>query len=352
MIRKLIELSRCNASAFLFLAVAIVTAGLHACSEPPPGDTLRLTGATMGTRYNITWLDAEGQPAPEAIHSGVEEVLKRINGSMSTWREDALITRLNSAPAGEWMTVDEEFAAVFAMAREVSEATGGAYDVTVGPLVDLWGFGPRMGDEVPSDEAIAESMSRVGQAQIEFDEAVPALRKPADMSLDFSSIAKGFGVDQIAAYLETQGIDRYLVEIGGEIRVKGMSPRGDFWRIAIEKPVAGPRDVQRAVTLIDTAIATSGDYRNYFEADGVRYSHTIDPRTGAPVRHELVSVTVVHPSAAMADAWATALTVLGPEQALFTALQQQLAVYLISRDGDAFKAQSTPEMDQLLVSIE
>ncbi len=356
MMQRLITLGRCNASAFLFLAVAFVLAGLHACSEPPR-DTLRLTGATMGTRYNITWLDGDGQPEPEAVHAGVEEVLEEVNASMSTWREDSEISRFNRSTPGEWFALSEDFSAVFTMARSVSRASGGAYDVTVGPLVNLWGFGaagtgPEMGDTVPAPEEITGLMGQVGESRLDFDATRPALRKTVPMSVDFSSIAKGYGVDRVAEYLEGLGIDRYLVEIGGEIRVRGMSPRGDYWRIAIEKPVAGERAVEEAVTLIDAAVATSGDYRNYFEVEGVRYSHTIDPRTGAPVRHELVSVTVVHPSATLADAWATALTVLGPEQALQTALNEDLAVYLISRDGDDFVAESTPGMDRLLVAVE
>ena len=353
MIRRLIALSRCNASAFLFLGVATLVAALHACSEPPAqADALRLTGATMGTRYNVTWTEAPNQPTPEEVHLGIEAVLESVNASMSTWREDSEISRFNRAEPGEWIPVSEGFAEVFDMARAVSTASGGAYDVTVGPLVNLWGFGPDMGDEIPPAEAIAEAKSRVGQARLDFDPTRPALRKPGPISLDFSSIAKGYGVDRIAAYLESEGIRRYLVEIGGEIRVAGMSPRGDAWHIAIERPAPGQRAVQQAVTLTDASIATSGDYRNYFEVDGVRYSHTIDPRTGAPVRHDLVSVTVVHPSTAMADAWATALSVMGPQEALQTALNQDLAVYLISRDGDEFRPESTPAMAPLIRDIE
>ena len=346
--------SRRLAPAFLFLGVVIAL--LSACAEPPP-DTLRLTGATMGTRYNITWLSGRDQPSPEAVHLGVEAVLEAVNASMSTWREDSEISRFNAAAAETWYPLSQDFADLFEMARAVSEASFGAYDVTVGPLVDLWGFGAAgmgadLGDEIPPADAIAEALAKVGQQRLEFDRARPALRKPAAMSVDFSSIAKGYGVDRIAAWLEQQGIDRYLVEIGGEIRVAGNNPRNEPWRIAVERPQPGERAAQVAVTLHDAAVATSGDYRNFFEVDGVRYSHTIDPRTGAPVRHDLVSVTVIHESAAMADAWATALTVLGTERALEMALEEELAVYLISRDGEDFTASSTPAMAPLLRNIE
>jgi thiamine biosynthesis lipoprotein len=302
----------------------------------------------MGTRYHITWLEGKGQPVPEQVHAGVEDILEAVNASMSTYRENSEISRFNRADADVWFPVSAAFAEVFGLAREISEASGGAYDVSVAPLVDLWGFGPAMGETVPSPEAIAAVLQRVGQSRLDFDPGQPAIRKPGPMSLDFSSIAKGYGVDQIAEWLETQGIADYLVEIGGEIRVAGINPHGRPWRIAVERPEPMQRAVMAAVTLTDAAIATSGDYRNFFEVDGIRYSHTIDPRTGAPVRHELVSVTVVHPSAALADAWATALTVLGPERAYDVALEQNLAAYLIRREGDDFAAVSTPTMEPLL----
>ncbi len=350
MIYRVLLRSRRWSPASLFLGLAFSL--LAGCAEPPP-ETLRLTGATMGTRYNITWLSGAGQPAPEAVHAGVEAVLEAVNASMSTWRDDSEITAFNAAPAGEWFALSSDFAEVFEMARAVSEASYGAYDVTVAPLVNLWGFGAAgMGDEVPADEAIAEARAKVGQQRLDFNREQPALRKPAGMTVDFSSIAKGYGVDRVARWLEEQGIGRYLVEIGGEIRVSGLNPRNEPWRIAVERPQPGERAAQAAVTLHNAAVATSGDYRNFFEVDGVRYSHSIDPRTGAPVRHDLVSVTVIHESATMADAWATALTVLGSERAMETALNEELAVYFISRHGDEFRASSTPAMAPLLRSIE
>lgn len=342
---------------FVAVLVPVVAALLAACAEPPP-DTVRLTGATMGTRYNITWLAVRGHPEPEAIHIGVEKVLEEVNASMSTWREDSEISRFNASEPGDWFRVSRGFADVFEMAQTVNAASGGAYDVTVAPLVNLWGFGAAgsgaagpgagIGDSVPEAAAIDAALALVGQGRVELDAAVPALRKSGPVELDFSSIAKGYGVDRVAGWLEEVGIHRYLVEIGGEIRVSGDNPRGTPWRIAVEQPDSGIRAVAETVRLQDAAIATSGDYRNFFEVEGVRYSHTIDPRTGRPVHHDLVSVTVIHPSATMADAWATALTVLGTEKALETARREELAVYLISRDGDGFRAQSSPAMAPLL----
>jgi len=333
-----ISTSRHILSAFLCLV-------LLACGGP---ETQQLAGATMGTRYHLTWTDRGDGPGPELVSKGVEDILERINASMSTYRQDSEISAFNQLPVGQWFEVSEDFYQVLVMARSVTIASGGAYDVTVAPLVNLWGFGPDGATDMPEPAAIAAALSSVGQARIEIDEQQRALRKLAPVQLDFSSIAKGYGVDVIARWLQQQGIVDYMVEIGGEIRVGGMSPRSSPWRIAVEKPDPMVRAVTATLEISDVAVATSGDYRNYFEHQGVRYSHSIDPRTGWPVRHDLVSVTVVHESTALADAWATALTVLGSEAALSTARAEQLAVYLISRDGEGFRVQKTPAIEAWL----
>jgi len=333
-----ISASRHILSAFLCLL-------LLACGGP---QTQQLAGATMGTRYHLTWTERGDAPGPEQVAVAVEDILERINASMSTYRPDSEISHFNQLPVGQWFAVSEGFYQVFVMSRSVSLASGGAYDVTVAPLVNLWGFGPTGVTDMPAPEVIKAALSEVGLSHIEVDDGQRALRKLSPVQLDFSSIAKGYGVDLLALWLEQQGIVDYMVEIGGEIRVGGMSPRATAWRIAVEKPDPMVREVTATLEISGLAVATSGDYRNYFEHEGVRYSHSIDPRTGWPVRHDLVSVTVVHESAALADAWATALTVLGREAALRTAQSQQLAVYLISRDGDGFQVQKTPEIDAWL----
>jgi thiamine biosynthesis lipoprotein len=325
--------------AFLLLLLA-------ACSgrvEP-----LHLSGATMGTQYHITWLPGESTPEAEAVFIGVDAVLEDINASMSTYRADSEISRFNAAPVAEWFPVSADFLQVFTLARQVSAASGGAYDVTVAPLVNLWGFGPVPGDGIPTAEAIAQVLPEVGQQWVAIDTANSSLRKQRPLQVDFSSIAKGYGVDKVAQWLQQQAIANYLVEIGGEVRVAGLSPRGTPWRIAVEKPESMQRQMSATLEISDVSVATSGDYRNYFEHDGQRYSHSIDPRTGNPVRHELVSVTVVHRSTALADAWATALTILGPDVALETARKENLAVYLISRNEQAYDVQKTPAIEQWL----
>jgi len=331
--------SRLLLPAFLCLLVS-------ACGSDPAA--LHIEGPTMGTRYHITWISNSGSTGQEELAVAVAGMLAGINNSMSTYEEDSTISVFNRAPVGQWIAVDEDFVEVLTAAREVGGLSQGAYDVTVAPLVNLWGFGPQRGQQVPSRENIQRALTQVREGLLEYDPEARAIRKQSPLQLDFSSVAKGYAVDKIADWMSGEGVKDYLVEVGGEIRVAGLSPRGEPWRIAVEKPAAGERDVQVVLTVTDVAVATSGDYRNFFEHEGVRYSHSIDPRTGWPVRHELVSVTVVHPRAALADAWATALTVLGPEQALATAVEQGLAVYLVSHTDSGLQVQKTPAMESWL----
>lgn len=323
------------------LLIGLCFGALAGCEQP--AEVYRLSGQTMGTTWHITLTVPAGLDVQERqLLAGIDKVLETVNASMSTYREDSEISRFNASPVEQDFQMSPGFYQVLSAAMAVGLQSNGAYDVTVGPLVNLWGFGPSgMVEAPPSAKAIAKQMKRVGQDHLRLDGENYLLRKSADVYLDFSSIAKGHAVDEVARWLAGEGVLDYLVEIGGEMRVSGLSPRGDAWRIAIEQPDIGQFDIARAISLDNAAVATSGDYRNYFEADGVRYSHSIDPRTGYPVAHELVSVTVVHPSAMMADAWATALTVLGAEQAWLVAQAQGLAVYLIQRDGEGFSSRHT-----------
>ncbi|HEY7776697.1 MAG TPA: FAD:protein FMN transferase [Kineobactrum sp.] len=316
----------------VFLALALVGCGGQQ-------QAVTLAGSTMGTTWNATYVPSLTSREPAHIQQTLETLLEDINDSMSTWRPDSEISRFNRAPVGEWFEVSADFARVLAVALAIGDASGGAYDVTVGPLVSLWGFGPgRPGITVPGDDAILDVLQRVGQDYLEFDAANARLRRTQPVELDFSSVAKGYAVDVLTQALQSEQIADYLVEVGGEMRVAGNSPRGDAWRVAIEQPDAGERTIALAVALTDKAIATSGDYRNFYEVDGQRFSHSIDPRTGYPVAHDLVSVTVITDDCASADAWATALTVMGADAALALAEQRQLAVYLMRRSGDGIVA--------------
>lgn len=327
---------------FYFLTVVL----LAGCARAP--SPVMLGGSTMGTRWHVTYLDAPDGLRPVTVQLGIEAVLERINGSMSTYKPDSEISRFNQTAVDTPITLSEDFRRVLATALDIGERSEGAYDVTVGPLVDLWGFGP--GEpvyEVPPPASLDAVRARVGQDKLHFL-ADGRVQNSVPLELDFSSLAKGFAVDEVAALLHSKGISRYLVEVGGEMRLAGQGPRGGPWRIAIEEPHSGAQAVARAIMLTDHALATSGDYRNYFEVDGRRYSHSIDPRTGYPAAHDLVSVTVVHDSAMAADAWATALAVLGAERAMAVALAEGLAVYFIQRTDSGLIHSHTPSFTAFL----
>jgi thiamine biosynthesis lipoprotein len=331
------------------LVLALCTGALLGCG----GDRqpIQLSGSSMGTTWHVTVVPAAGTPDAADLQQGIEAELESVNHSMSTYQQDSEISRFNQSPTEQWFPVSPAFYAVLSAALDIGGKSEGAYDVTVGPLVNLWGFGPD-GPVAgpPSAEAIRSVLQRVGQGHLELDTAQHRVLKHREVALDFSSIAKGYGVDRVATWLESQGQHRYLVEVGGEMRLAGPSPRGDAWRIAIERPESGDRAVEQAIRLTDVGVATSGDYRNFFEIDGQRFSHSIDPRRGYPVAHDLVSVTVVHPSCMIADGWATALVVLGYDRAMAVAQEQGLAVYFIRRQGEAFIDSHTPAFAPFLES--
>lgn len=318
-------------SAFLVLAFAVV-AGCQRHAEP-----VQLAGKTMGTTYHVTLAGGATIDADD-LQAAIDRRLAEINQSMSTYIDDSELNQVNRAPVDQWVAISDELHDVLLLAMQVGWLSSGAFDVTVGPLVDLWGFGPGgYREDVPAAAELAAARKMVGFQNLELDVGEPRLRKTQPLRLDLSAIAKGYGVDEIAELLQQRGLNDFLVEIGGELRLSGQSPRGTPWRVAVEKPDGLPGQVQQAMLVTDAAVATSGDYRNYFEAQGRRFSHTIDPVAGTPVEHNLASVTVIADTAAYADALATALEVMGHEGALALAEQQGLAVYLIVRAGDGFE---------------
>jgi thiamine biosynthesis lipoprotein len=290
----------------------------------------------MGTTYSVQLVDPPPDLDLDRLRLRIDAELERVNAQMSTYRPDSELSRFNAAPGTDWMPVSPELAATVAAAKRIGAASGGALDVTVGPLVNLWGFGPDLSeDDVPAPAAIAAGLDRTGLERLEVRLDPPALRKArADLYVDLSAIAKGHGADRVAAVLDTAGVDDLLVEIGGELYGRGRNGRGEPWRIAVERPQSDGRRVLRVVPLRNTGMATSGDYRNFFELDGVRYSHSIDPATGWPVRHELASVTVLADTAMEADGWATALLVLGPARGQALAESLGLAALFIERHDD------------------
>ena len=290
-----------------------------------------VTGRAMGTSYAVT-ADCP-QMLPDAA---LKDVLATVDERMSTYRPDSELMRFNQSPVGVWAPVSAELVDVVAAAKAFAEETGGAFDPTVAPLVALWGFGASPAKAAPTAAAIAEAMSMVGQAKLQVRRSPPALAKAAPLALDLSGIAKGHAVDRMAQVLVAAGCTAFLVEFGGEVRARGRSPSGGAWRVGIESPT-GDGHLDRPIQLRDGALATSGDYRQYREVDGVRHSHIIDPRSGHPIRHRLAAVTVAAPTARTADAYATALMVLGEREGLAFADRTGLAALFVVRREDGFE---------------
>jgi thiamine biosynthesis lipoprotein len=282
----------------------------------------------MGTDFTIVLpgpSDGWDRAELERLQAQIDAELEAVNAEMSTYLVSSELSRWNRAPAGKPVEVSPHLLEVVRLAKQVSERSGGAFDVTVGPLVDAWGFGAagqaaqagqadRSERTEPTPERIAELRATIGDAKLELDPAAGTLRKLVPgLRVDLSAIAKGHGCDRVAALLEAAGHYDYMIEIGGELRLRGQNHRGEAWAVAVERPTgdfAGVRSVHTILELTNVAVATSGDYRNYWTSGSTRFSHTIDPRTGRTITHDLASVTVVHPdSAALADAWATALDV-------------------------------------------
>ncbi len=299
-----------------------------------------LSGPTMGTTWSVKYTGTPDESV-DALKADIEAALEQVNAEMSTYREDSVLSGFNRAEAGTLVALPEDTLTVLTAAFRLSEMTDGAYDVTVGPLVNLWGFGPDQNRfEPPSDLDIEAARSRVGWRALLLNDN--QLLQPGDVYVDLSSIAKGFAVDKLAGLMDQHGLESWLVEVGGELRARGTKPYGKPWRIAVERPIPGVREVEQVVALQDMAVATSGDYRNFFESDGKLYSHTIDPRTGYPVDHTLASVSVLHPSAMMADGLATAMTVLGPKEGMALAEARELPVFFIVRTDKGVKELMTP----------
>lgn len=292
----------------------------------------------MGTSYHITLLDPPGGAERPDYQSDIDAVLARIDLSMSTWRADSEIARLNKSPVGESFALSRELHAVLAESVNVGRMSGGAFDVTVAPALAAWGFGPgSVAPHVASEAQLAALAGQVGSAGFELSDTPPSIRKFAPRSFELSAIAPGFAVDEVAAAFAVRGVSHYMIEIGGEVRTAGQNPEGKPWRIGVEQPDAPPGTPAIAVSPGDAAVSTSGDYREFFVADGRRYSHTIDPRTLRPVSHALASVTVIAPTCMQADAMATALMVLGPEEGMALAEREGLAVYMILRARTGFE---------------
>jgi thiamine biosynthesis lipoprotein len=323
---------------------------LAACTQDARLPVYELTGATMGTTFTVKLVDPAAAVDRDALGRRITGRLDEIEQRFSTYRPASELSAINGTSSTDWIMVSAELCSVVEAALTISRRTHGAFDITVGPLVLLWGFGPD-GDRTspPDDDRIAQTRGGVGYEKLETDCSMPALRKASPgVHVDLSGFVKGYAVDQVGLLLEQQAIGDFLIEIGGELRVAGHNAERQPWAIAVEKPDPGSRSVQSVVHITNRSLATSGDYRNFFEYGGVRYSHTIDPATGRPVTHDAAAVTVISDTSAEADALATALLVMGPDDGLHFAQDGNIAAYFLLRRDSGIEALSTPEFEALL----
>ena len=285
--------------------ISIFTILLTSCVTEP---YIKDSGMVFGTTYAITYQHNED------LKSDIEAVMQQVDNSLSPFNKSSVITAINNNTS---MEVDENLTKVFTLAKTVSQETNGAFDITVAPLVNAWGFGFKSGIK-PTDEQIDSILAFVGQEKVTLQNGKITKTDPRIM-LDCSAIAKGYGVDMVAEFLANKGIKNYLVEIGGEISARGKNPNGTEWKIGVTKPVDDSLSInqenQTVLEITDQALATSGNYRNFYYEGGKKYAHTINPHTGKPAQSDILSATVIAPSCAIADAYATAFMVLGSDKA-------------------------------------
>lgn len=322
-------------------AALLIALLLSGCATRPAHETLLsgetlFSGETMGSVWTVKIAGA--LPDDEAtLRDGIQARFDAVNLALSTWRADSALSRFNARDDGEWMDVDPELAAVMRYALSLAAASGGAYDITVGPLVNLWGFGPEPAtNRAPDAQAIRAVRERVGWHKVEIDATRDRARKSPGVRVDLSSLGKGRGVDRVAEYLDARGVSNYLIDLSGKLRARGANPQGAPWRVAVERP--GPDQpaesgemAHAVVELRNRSIATAGDYRRFFESGGEHYSHIIDPATGMPVSHTTVSATAVAADCMQADALATVFMVMPPAAALDLANARGIPALLISR---------------------
>jgi len=308
------------------------------------------TGSIMGTYFIVKAIDEErGYEASmqqgRAVDA-VDEALDEVDGLMSTYKAESELSRFNASDSAEPFAFSPHTMAVLKWSQQVSEETEGAFDVTVGPLVNAYGFGPDIVQDLPDAETIEGLRERVGYHLLVLDlEAGTAAKRHPELYVDLSGVAKGYAVDRAAEAMEAHGYEHFMVEIGGEVRARGRNAHGSPWRIAVERPGTAGGTAHRIVPLLDLSMATSGDYRNFVMDGDRRLSHIIDPRTGHPADNRLASVTVLHEECALADAYATAFLVLGEEEGYRIANALDLAVYFIYHDGEDFVEKSTPAFE-------
>lgn len=339
----------------IFLRAGVVAAllVLSGCDTGSKAQPTVLEGKTMGTFWRVSVVDISPQQA-QSLRQKIQTQLDADDHLMSTWKDDSALMRFNHSTSTAPWPVSAAMADIVTTSLRVGEKTEGAMDITVGPLVNLWGFGPdKQPVKTPGQAQIDAAKARTGLAHLTVINRAGEqfLQKDLpDLFVDLSTVGEGYAADHLARLMEQEGIARYLVSVGGALASRGMNAQGQPWRVAIQKPTDRENVAQAVVDINGHGISTSGSYRNYYELDGKRISHIIDPRSGRPIQHALVSVTVIAPTALEADAWDTGLMVLGTEQAKEVVTREGLAVFMIIKDGDGFRTWTSPQFSAFLLS--
>ena len=336
--------------SFIFLLSAL-TCG---CQQDATPDTIRLSGQTMGTTWSVIMLPEAVDAESNALKELLQKRLDQINSLMSTYDPASELSQFNNQISSDWFMISKDTARVIELSQEISVLSEGAFDVSVGPLVEIWGFGAtQRGKRIPTEDQVSKSLARVGYKNIHLRREPAAIRKQIpELQIDLSAVAKGYALDALAEILEQRGIRNYLLEIGGELKISGHRGDDTPWQIAIEEPLEGVREVAVIFPLTNTALATSGSYRNFYVEDGQRYSHTIDPVSGKPIRHKLASVTVLARTFARADALATALMVLGEEKGRQFCEKNQIAAYFLIHERTSMTVYASPAFERFLKEVE
>ncbi len=328
MFKKLIS------AIFLLIIITLTSScdSTNSDSDPKKIKTL-LQGKTMGTTYHIAVVHSKDTVIDKKIlHNNIDQLLVDLNKQVSTYIPSSQISLFNQTKNTNWIAVNKDFFEIVKASQNVSEISAGNFDISISPLVNLWGFGVKTHDKSPSEKQIQQAIAKIGYKQLELNSEQSSLRKlNAELHIDLSAIAKGFAVDKVSQLLSNRGLSNHLIEIGGELRVSGTNQSDKKWRIAVEQPDLTTTIAKHGLEITNRAVATSGDYRNYFVEKGIRRSHIIDPKTGYPIKHNLASVTVIHDSTMLADAYATALLVMGEKKGKLFAEENSLDVLMIIR---------------------
>lgn len=318
----------------MLAGLGILVLALTGCGRSQP--ELVFSGPTMGTTYQVKVVPGPAGCPPDLDHR-IATLLQSLDAAMSTYKPDSELNRLNRQPVGEPFAVSADLLRLLMLSKQAFQLTRGAFDPTLGPLVDLWGFGPvDTGDRVPSEGELKEALESIGLDYLAIDEGASSVLKRRYIEVDLSGIVPGYAADRVSELLDSLGLKNYLVDLGGELRASGQNGKGKVWQIGIEVPSVDRSEVERVLALRDVGVATSGDYRNFFERDGVHYSHIIDPASGRPVSNGVASATVITPTAAEADALSTGFMVLGKDSGLKIADERGIALLLLVKEGAGF----------------